>query len=164
MKSVLRDMINTSSEEMINLDNSILQIDSQIKELQSQFDAIRHDMLDVIVGDMTSYLELKLIELEGFDIYYPPNFGVDTISNFQIIDSTGNIIYEYMGIGWDDDEKIIDYIDRFNWGYDYLYHELGVDGTYGIYPRIVQLESAKNLLLSNKGKASQVESYLSDYI
>jgi len=149
----LQEMIDISDTQIESIDSSISQIQSQIDELQSQIDAIRGSMLDPINADMTNTLEAKMIEIGGDTINYPEGFGTSTVSNFQI-DSTGTTIYEYYPdqINWDDSTAILDLIQKFNFGYDYIIHPLGVDGTYGLQPKVDQLNNAKTLLTANKTK------------
>lgn len=160
----LREMINSADQQAEDIDNSVSQIDVQLTELQSQHDAIREGMLDVIVSDMTSYLEItKIAEVGGSSVAYDPDFGESTVTTFYILDSTGGILYEFEGIGWDSDTQIIDWVDKFDFGYDYLVHPLGIDGTYGIDDKITQLTSAKNLLESNKTKIIDSKDVFEDY-
>ena len=112
----LQEMLDVADQEISNIDNSLSQLQSQIDELQSQIDAITDGMLDVINIDMTTLLEAKMIEFDGSSIEYPGDFGISTVSDFKILDSTGNIVYEYEGINWDDDPDIQDDIDKFNFG------------------------------------------------
>jgi hypothetical protein len=160
----LREMINSADQQAEDIDNSVSQIDVQLTELQSQHDAIREGMLDVIVSDMTSYLEItKIAEVGGSSVAYDPDFGESTVTTFYILDSTGGILYEFEGIGWDSDTQIIDWVDKFDFGYDYLVHPLGIDGTYGIDDKITQLQNAKNLLTLNKSKVEDSKAAFEDY-
>lgn len=162
--SKLREMINNADQQAEDIDNSVTQIDTQLTELQSQHDAIREGLLDVITGDMTSYLEItKIVEVGGSFVAYDPDFGDSTVTTFYILDSTGGVLYEYDGIGWDSDAQIIDWVDKFSFGYDYLNHEIGITGTYGINPRIEQLTNAKNLLTLNKTKITDSKTVFEDY-
>ncbi len=159
----LREMINSADQQAEDIDNSVSQIDVQLTELQSQHDAIREGMLDVIVSDMTGYLEItKIVEVGGSSVAYDPDFGESTVTTFYILDSTGGVIYS-LDIGFDDDPNILDWIDKFDFGWNYLNQEIGIDGTYGIIPKINQLTSAKNLLESNKTKIIDSKDMFEDY-
>ncbi len=161
----LREMINNADQQAEDIDSSVSQIDVQLTELQEQHDAIREGMLDVIVSDMTSYLEdIKIFEVNGSSITYDSDFGDSTVSSFHIIDSTGNPIYEYQSTGWDDDTSIQTWVIQFDFGYDYLNHEIGITGTFGIIPRINQLENAKGLFLSNKEKIEDSKDIFENYV
>lgn len=162
--SKLREMINNADQQAEDIDNSVDQIDTQLTELQSQHDAIREGLLDVITSDMTSYLEsIKIVEVGGSSVVYDPDFGDSTVTTFYILDSTGNTLYEYEGIGWDGDTQIIDWVDKFDFGYDYLVHPLGITGTYGLNDRIGQLVNAKALLVLNKTKVVDSKTVFEDY-
>lgn len=163
MSDVLSQMIDEADQQVEDLTNTLSQLQTQIDEVQSQYNAVRNDMLDVIVTDTSSYLEIKMVEVGGSEIYYPTNFGESSISTFKILDATANIVYEYLGIGWDDDEVIEDYITKFNWGYDYLTKEMNASGTYGLLPKLNQLNSAKTLLTANKTKVTESKTYFADY-
>jgi hypothetical protein len=162
--SKLRELINNADGQAEDIDNSVTQIDTQLTELQSQHDAIREGLLDVITGDMTSYLEItKIVEVGGSFVAHDPDFGDSTVTTFYILDSTGGVLYEYEGIGWDSDAQIIDWVDKFDFGYDYLVHPLGITGTYGINDKITQLQNAKNLLTQNKTKVVDSKTVFEDY-
>ncbi len=159
----LREMINNCDQQVEDIDNSINQINSQLSELNEQYDAIRQ-MLDDITSDTTSYLEdIKIFEVNGSSITYDSDFGDSTVSSFHILDSTSNPIYEFEGIGWDDDTSIQTWIIQFDFSYDYLVHSLGITGTYGINDRINQLENAKDLLTLNKSKIENSKTVFEDY-
>lgn len=159
----LREMINNADQQSEDIDNSISQIDTQLTELNEQYDAIRQ-MLDDITSDTTSYLEnIKIFEVGGDSVIYDSTFGESTVSSFHILDSTGNPIYEYQSVGWDDDTSIQTWVIQFDFSYDYLTHPLGVDGTYGIIPKIEQLNSAKNLLDANKTKVEDSKDVFENY-
>lgn len=160
----LREMINNADQQTEDIDSSVDQIDTQLTELQSQHDAIREGLLDVITSDMTSYLEItKIVEVGGYSVIYDPDFGESTVTTFYILDSTGGVLYEYEGIGWDSDTQIIDWVDKFDFGYDYLTHPLGITGTYGLNDRITQLNNAKALLGLNKTKITDSKTVFEDY-
>ncbi len=162
--SKLRELINNSDQQAEEIDSSLSQIDTQLIEMQSQHDAIQEGLLDIITSDMTSYLEdIKIVEVGGSSVTYDPDFGDSTVSTFHILDSTGNTLYEYEGIGWDDDTSIQTWVIQFDFGYDYLIHPLGIDGTYGINDRITQLQNAKNLLELNKTKVTDSKTIFEDY-
>lgn len=165
----LRVMINNADSQVEALNDSTTQLDIQIIELESQRDAIQFGLLDIITNDSTGYLIYKMQSLNGYEVTYDDDFGVSTVRNFHILDSAGETIYEYpgvttpSGIGWDDDQQIIDYIDKFDFGWDYIHHQIGLTGTFGIQSRIDQLETAKGLLVANKNKIENSKSVFEDY-
>ncbi len=75
------------------------------------------------------------------------------------------ILYEYEGIGWDNDSTIIKYIADWDFGKDYLIHPLiTFDGTYGIYPNIDVYTKAKTTIEGSKDKISDSKEVLEDYM
>jgi len=162
--SKLREMINNADQQAEDIDNSVTQIDTQLTELQSQHDAIREGLLDVITGDMTSYLEItKIVEVGGDSVIYETDFGQSTVATFHILDSTGVPIYSYQSVGWDDDTSIQTWVIQFDFGWNYIHQPIGIDGTFGIQSRIDQLENAKGLLTANKNKIENSKTIFEDY-
>jgi len=89
--------------------------------------------------------------------------GIGTIISLR---STGSsILYEYEGVGWDNDSIITKYISDWDFGKDYLIHPLiTFDGTYGIYPNIDIYTKAKTTIEGSKNKISNSEEVLEDYL
>jgi 6-phosphogluconolactonase (cycloisomerase 2 family) len=74
-------------------------------------------------------------------------------------------LYEYEGIGWDNDSIIIKYISDWDFGKDYLIHPLiTFDGDYGIYPNIDIFTKAKTTIEGTKDKITDSEEVLEYYI
>ena len=79
--------------------------------------------------------------------------------------SASQILYEYEGVGWDNDSIITKYIADWDFGKDYLIHPLiTFDGDYGIYPNINIFTKAKTTIEGSKDKISDSEEVLGDYI
>jgi len=162
---ILRGMIDSADSDAEKIESSITSVEDQISDLQEKFDAIRDDMLDVGASDLKDYLEnVKKPEIpEAYEVVYGPDYNVINITDWLILDATANTVYEYLGIGWDDSTAIIDYITEWDFGYDYLYHEMGFDGTYGIYPKINLLQQSKSMLEDNKTKVADSKTKLERY-
>jgi len=158
----LTEMFDNSRLQCEAIDDSTAQIEAQIEELESQRDAIQEALFDGIAFDMSSYLELKMIDLGGTYILYGSDFGVMNVTDWEIHkveanpdpppDTIDTVIYVYEGVGWDNDQTIIDLETDFQFGYDYIHHENGLTGTYGLQDQIDQLYSALDLLGANKDK------------
>jgi hypothetical protein len=91
-------------------------------------------------------------------------------------------VYEYLGTGWDGDTIIVQYQDDWDFGCDYLHHPLGVpaDGdnspdcvlrvasgvqsSYGLYPRIASLNTAKTIVTNNQTKVDDSEDVFDRYL
>jgi len=62
--------------------------------------------------------------------------------------------YAYEGVGWDSDATIIELVDDFAFGNDYLTRPLTSGASYGMIPYKENLESAKDLLQENQDKVA----------
>jgi len=60
--------------------------------------------------------------------------------------SVYELVYEYLGIGWDSDTEIIANIDYFPDSYDHLNDTISISGTHGINDKISKLNTAKSIL------------------
>ena len=93
------------------------------------------------------------------------NISTATLTDWTVVDSTGNILYRYLGAGWDNDSTITKYISDWDFGKDYLIHPLTTfDGTYGIYPNIDIMTKAQTTIQGARDKINDSESVLEDYI
>lgn len=163
----LREMINNADDQIDGIDDSTTQIITQIEEYEGQRDAIQFDMMDQIAFvDLSSYLVItKLPEVGGVGGYitFGGDYGIINVTDWIIYDSTGDTVYEYKSIGWDDDPIIIDFIYQWNFGYDYIHHAFDTTGTYGLQANIDQLYSALNLLQENRSKIGSSKTVFSSY-
>ena len=156
-KDVLNAMVNAAPGQVDGLDNNLTNINAQISALQEQADAISTGILDVDATGLMVYLEtIKLPEFQLIDplasVYMGPNYNLINLTDWAILDSTANPLYEYLGVGWDDSTAIIQYITDWNFGYDYLTRELTSGATYGLLPQIATLGSAISILTNNRDK------------
>jgi len=154
-----------------NIEQSIEQVQEQIKEYNEEIDALQNGMCDVIshdtTGTLTMYLDsTKLEEIEllygdpfntPFELEYGPDYGkIDWedggVTDFKIVDSTANTMYKYSGTNWDNDPYIQKLIDDFDYANDYLTRPLITGATYGLIPNRDNLLNAKALLEQNKNK------------
>lgn len=89
-------------------------------------------------------------------------FMMGSVSLIEFAES--GVVYEYEGVGWDNDPIIIKYIADWDFGKDYLIHPLNTfDGDYGLYANLAALNEARNTLNSTKSKMAASESILADY-
>ncbi len=166
---ILRGMINSADEEIENIDANIGTVDSQISDLQEEFDAIRDGMMtpaaDNLLGylDSTKILELEIIHGPGCSVVVGADYDVIGVTDWVILDSTAVPVYAYLGVGWDGDTNIIGFKTSWDFGYDYLYHPLGTSGTYGIQPMIDALNNGKSTLNGNKDTISDSKTVFEDY-
>jgi hypothetical protein len=91
-------------------------------------------------------------------------------------------IYEYLGAGWDGDSEIIQRQDDWDFGCDYLHHPLGVPAdednspdcvlrvasgqksSYGLYPKIASLNTAKTIITNNQSKVGNSKDIFDRYL
>jgi len=164
--SVLQDMIDEAPDLIAAGSTAINQIQEQIDKLNSEISAITDDICGVAQSFMTNYLtDTKIPELEiafpqygePFSVVYGPTFGtieygVGNIYDFSILDSTANVIYQYLGINWDSDDNIILRVDDFDFANDYLTRPLDSGATYGLTPMRNIKSAAKSIVSTNIGK------------
>lgn len=151
----LREMIEDVDSQLENIDDSTAQIFIQIEDLENKRDSIQNGMLNEIMIDTSSYLEInKVPDFGGIGGYitFGSNFGNTNITDWIIYDVLDTPVYVYNGVGWDDDINIINWINQWNFGYDYIHHEFGITGTYGLQDQIDQLYNALDLLITNRNK------------
>lgn len=163
--NTLREMINNADDEASSIDDATAQIITQIEDLEDQRNGIENAMLDVCANDLSSYLELtKLAEVSGDYVEFGTDYNVANLTDWGIYQLPGPVlVYEYEGTGWDSDSTIIDLIDKWDFGYDYITHPFGITGTYGLQARIDQLYDALDLLLSNKSKIEESKTAFEDF-
>lgn len=176
---ILGGMVDVADEESENLDTSIDQVQEQIDSYNEKIDGVENGMCAVAENDLTGYLDgTKLIEIQNlygnpsnipFSVEYGVNYGTidytnGGITDFGIIDSTGNIMYKYNGINWDSDGYIIKRVDDYAFGNDYLTRPLTSGASYGLYPNLANMTTAKNILQSNKSKIDNSKTAFEDYL
>ena len=175
--SKLRSMKNAAPDQAENVQGSIDQVQSQIDELNKEIDAVQNGMCDVAASNLSDYLdstkleEFLVVDSSAYVVYGPLYGTIDYddggITDFRILDSTGLTMYQYEGVGWDDDTSVQTYIDDFAFGNDYLTRPLITDppapASYGLIPNRNNLISAKQLLQRNKNKVAQSETRFERY-
>lgn len=72
--------------------------------------------------------------------------------------------YANWGPLWDSDTTITHYMDSWDWIYDFITHEIGLTGTYGIDDRVTNLNTAKGIVQYDYNKYSGAQDALEDYI
>lgn len=157
---ILKGMIDAATPKVVSCSTSLEQIDSEIESLTEQANAIYNGMMTPIADYVDSYLNHKWDTTSGdynvtFGPTYNQNAPTGTLTDWAVTDSTtGDIVYQYGGIGWDNDPGIIQDVTDWNWALDYLWKDLGFDGTYGIYDKIAKLQLAKGVIQADLNKYS----------
>jgi hypothetical protein len=173
-------MSSVAESQVSDLESSIGQVQDQIDSYTEQIDGIENGLCAPAETDLTDYLDnTKLAEVEAdygdpfntpFSVDYGANYGsisytTGGITDFRIIDSTGNTMYEYNGVNWDSDATITKLVGDFAFGNDYLTKPLAGGGaSYGLYDNLSGMTSAKNLLTADKNKISSSVSVFEDYL
>jgi hypothetical protein len=152
---IITAMIADAPEQVVQLTNSIASIDSQISLIQSQQDSLQNNVCSKVATDLELYL--TTIKYDP-DLDYTLSKGstfndslslTGTITDWNVIDSTGNIIYSYIP---GDDSVIDGYKIQWDFGHDYITLPMSTSGTYGTLDNIAKLNTAKSLLTANKSK------------
>ncbi len=150
----LTEMTNNADDQIDGIDDSTSQIEVQIEEYESQRDAIQYGLMDQIsFVDLSSYLVVtKVPEKGGVGGYitFGGDYGVVNVTDWVIYDVLNNPVYVYGGVGWDSDSTIVNFINQWDFGDDYIHHAFDTTGTYGLQANIDQLYSALNLLQANR--------------
>lgn len=176
-EEILREMVDAVEGQVENLEDQIGQINQRIEEIEGEISVIENTVMTKAANELIAYLDsttipqLELIYGGGCSVvtgsHYNDitNINSSNLTNWAIIDATANVIYQYLGIGWDNDSIITKYISDWDFGKDYLIHPLiTFDGTYGIYPNIDIYTKAKTTIEGSKNKISDSEEVLGDYI
>lgn len=170
--SVLQDMINDAPDQIDAIDSSLSQIQDQIDELTTEIDGITNELCAVAENDLTGYLDsTKLIDLAYLDadvVVYGADYGTidyttGGITDWVILDTTANVIYQYNGINWDNDPIIQKLIDDYAFGNDYLTRPLTSGATYGLIPSRQARIDAKSILTENKTAVEDSVDVFEDY-
>lgn len=173
---ILKEMIDKAPDQVENIANSISQVQSQIDDLTTQIDAIQTGMCDVAETDLTTYMnDTKIPALEalyGGDTPYMfaegGNYGsidytTGGITDWEVLDDLGVLVYKYGGLNWDSDTTITKLITDFDFARDYLSRPMTTGATYGLIPARANLNTAKGILNSNKSKIQDSITSLADY-
>jgi hypothetical protein len=168
---ILEDMQQDAPDQIEAIESSIEQVQNQIDELDEQITAITDDLCGVAESNLTAYLDgTKLVEFTYLDsdvVNYGADYGTidyddGGITDWRILDSTGNVIYS-LTVNWDGDVYIQKLINDYEFGNDYLTRPLTSGATYGLIPSKSALNSAKSLLEENKTQVEDSVNVFEDY-
>ena len=175
---ILGEMLAVSDEQIENIDKSINQVQQQIDTYTEEIDGIENGVCKIAENELTDYLDNTKVDVienlygngtnEPFTVSYGPNYGkIDYtdggITDFEILDSTGNVVYS-LSVNWDNDPFIVKRIDDFAFGNDYLTRPLTTGASYGLYPNVDALNQAMTILQNNKSKVQSSQTILKDYV
>ncbi len=140
----------------------------EINELIKDRNAIQSGVCGNAEQQLRDYLEnTKMAEVGGDTVVYGSNFATINFTTGGItdwhIDATSVSVYEYLGVGWDGDTTIIQLIEDYAFGNDYITRPLTSGATYGLNPNIAILTIARNILQENKDKLDESIIVFEDY-
>lgn len=174
----LKIMAKNAPAKAAGIEASIASVETIVDDLTKEKSAIQNGVCGTTKSELIEYLEgNKLTEIqslygtiinEPFSVDYGPLFGNISYTNggitdWSIIDVSGNIKYEYNGTNWDSDTAISELISDYSFGNDYLTRPLTSGATYGINGQISSLNSAVNLLNENADKVADSQAIFLKY-
>lgn len=160
----LQNMYADAPDQVQAIGNSISQVEDQIEDLQRQIDAVNDELCTVAENGLVDYLNnVKIPELQSLymastaTLVTGPTFGTigygsGNITDWVISDATAGTIYSYLGVNWDDDTSVTQFIVDYAFGNDYLTRPLTSGATYGLIPSRNNLQIALNILENNQDK------------
>lgn len=158
--SVLVDMKNEYQSITDGIDKSTSQVNEMKARLDDQITSMEN-----FLHDKAAMIQDRLVwkrdnYFPGGSIYYGPTFDITTATDWAIRSITMIDVYVYHGVGWDGDTVIEDLVAKWNWGYKYLNEPSGTTGTFGLYAKRTQLNSALTVSAANKTQISQTPTML----
>jgi len=170
--SIVYSMIKESKNNIKMDTNSLANIDEQISDLDIKINEM-NGRLDFILSKLKERLEVKKTEFEtstGHICEIGYDSTSDEIHTWYIEDTKvtppdieppsgeePERIYEYEGVGWDNDTLLTQYINDYDWIYDLLNHDISMTGTYGLIPTRDLLINGKNATQSNLNKNADMQ-------
>jgi hypothetical protein len=174
--SELQNMRDDAPDQVLAVESSIGQVEDQIVDLTRQIDAVREELCEADTTALLSYLvdvkypELQLLYGGGpfttitYGNFGTIGYGTGNISQWIIRDSTGDDVYAYNGINWDDDTSVTTFITDYAFGNDYLTRPLTTGATYGLIPSRANLYVALGILENNRDKLANSIDVFDRYI
>jgi hypothetical protein len=181
----INKLLRNAPDAAAFIGENILQLEHEEEELALDADAVEGAVCGVAESDLTTYLDtIKLAEILLLHptayLLYGPTYGDIDYSTGNITDwaywvnitpvpppilpPVPTIVYAYLGVGWDGDTQIIQWVDDFAYGNDLITKPLDTDGTYGLLPSIDQIQTGISLLTDNKDKIEAGIDVFSRYI
>jgi hypothetical protein len=174
---ILQSMIDNTDAQVENLDAGLTTIDEQISELTEQIDGIENGLCEVSKNDLVSYInDTKISELEslhGGELPYSfsqgENFGTIDVDNggitdWEILDNLGSVVYKYEDLNWDNDSFITEKINDFAFGNKFLTKPLSGAAGYGLMTYKDFLVSSKTYFESAKDDLTQSKIIFAKYV
>jgi hypothetical protein len=180
-QDTLKEMIDNVSSTVSSLIDTISQLDTYIVAIQEQINAITHAVTDVCQAAVEDILTTIKLPTFGAGAYveYDSTYGDISYGNdltgwrilipaappiFPAPPDPDIVVYEYEGVGWDDDPTITKSVSDWDFGNDYLTRLLTTGASYGLMPFQNNLSAAKSMLQENINKLQASETIFTDYI
>lgn len=159
-QALLQDLIDT-------LPDTISQLDTSIESINEQIDFLTDDSLGVsaVMSMMTTaasgWMDDKAFDLNpSYQVITSGSWGINNLIEWAIVDPAlgldSYIVYTDVDVtsgapSATETQQFNRQLD-FPEAYDHLNHDLGIDGTYGIYDKIDKLNISLGLQTINRDK------------
>jgi hypothetical protein len=158
LSETIQDIVDKIDTQIADIDNMISGFDELIPEIDEKITAIEDGLCEISKNELVTYInETKIPALEGlyggetpYSLSQGENFGtIDQsdggITDWQVIDNEGNLVYKYDGLNWDADSFITEKIEDFSIGNDFLTNPTGTAETGFLELKEYSISSRANL-------------------
>ena len=174
---ILQSIIDDADVKIADKDSKIATFTDQISETTEQIEAVESGLCEVSKNELESYItDTKIPELEalhGGELPYSfsqgENFGeIDFdnggITDWEVLDNSGSLVYKYGDLNWDDDTFIEEKINDFAFGNMFLTKPLSGAAGYGLRQYKEFLIFSKEQNESSKNDLNQCKTIFSKYV
>lgn len=174
---ILQSIIDDADTKIVDKDSKITEFTNQIAEVTEQIDGVENGLCEVSKNELESYMtDTKIPELEalhGGDLPYSfsqgENFGeIDFdnggITDWEVLDNQGTLVYKYEDLNWDSDSFIEEKISDFAFGNEYLTKPLSGAAGYGLYQYKEFLTFSKGQNETAKSDLNQTKTVFAKYV
>jgi hypothetical protein len=154
---ILQGIIDNIDSQINDINNIVTQVDEQISILTEQISGVEEGLCDIAKNDLVTYMnDTKLSALQslhGGEVPYSfsegTNFGsIDSdtggITDWEVLDNLGALVYKYQDLNWDDDSFIEEKINDFASGNSFLTNPMNAQD-----PGLITLKDAQEVSKSN---------------
>ena len=184
----IAQMIEDAPGQVSGIEDSIVQVDNQITELQEQQDVFVTTLEQIYTEVMSVLTPLCDLVYQGANFYGGSGIGTidSNIVNWILFNnvsgpSAGSSYYDismnppqlkiydlllpftpYIFVTFDDTD-IHDKYEEFEFIIDSIHHPLGFTGTYGTKENIAMMNNGKNTIIANKDKLLDTQTKLARF-
>lgn len=163
----LKSMADNADSKVAALDNSIASVEDQADQFTKDKDAVEQGIAEPTKETAIDIIENTiLIDKGGDSVNYGSDFGkinwdpLGNLTDWEILDATGNVIYTYTEGDYTD---LDDVVDDYAFANDQLTRPLTDGATYGIIPNIDILGNASDILNENADNAAASKGIYNKY-